>query len=154
MPDPPPLRRSLLVALFVTVAWGAATFGAAGIIAVVLDRDPVESEAVPFAGLVGLALAAIAVWLSVGFGTRGRTPWLAAVTAAASVYLIITALALLATFDLFVEQATSPFVLTAAVLAGAAVVATWALSSPPRDSRPPGSRPPQTRPPDAGLPRG
>lgn len=138
MPARPPLRRSLVVAIFVTVAWAAASFAAAGVLSTVLDRDPVEADAAPFAGLVGLALAAVAVWLCVGFGARAPRPWLATVTAVASVYLIITVLALLVRFDLLVEQATSPFVITAAVLAGVAVTATWAVL--------------RRYPPDAGLP--
>jgi len=128
-----PLRRSLVVALFVAVTWGAATFAVAGLLAVLLDRDPVQTHAGPvYVGLIGLALAGIAVWLIVGFSARAPSPWFGALGAAASVYLVIVTAALLVSFPMFAEQASSPFVIAAAVLAAIAVVATWAvLRSPP-----------------------
>jgi hypothetical protein len=128
-----PLRRSLLVALFVAVTWAAATFAVAGLLAVLLDRDPVQTQAAPvYVGLIGLALAGIAVWLIVGFTARASSPWVGALGAAASVYLVIVVTALLVSFPMFAEQASSPFVIAASVLAAAAVVATWAvLRSPP-----------------------
>jgi hypothetical protein len=128
-----PLRRSLLVALFVAVTWGAATFAVAGLLAVLLDRDPVETPAGPvYAGLIGLALAGVAVWLIVGLSARAPSPWFGALGAAASVYLVIVTAALLVSFRMFAEQASSPFVIAAALLAAAAVIATWAvLRSPP-----------------------
>ena len=129
-----PLRRSLLVALFVAVTWGAATFAVAGLLAVLLDRDPVETPAGPvYVGLIGLALAGVSVWLIVGFTARAPSPWVGALGAAASVYLVIVTAALLVSFPMFAEQASSPFVIAASVLAAAAVVATWAaLRSPPK----------------------
>jgi hypothetical protein len=129
-----PLRRSLLVALFVAVTWAAATFGAAGLLAVLLDRSPVETNAGPvYLGLIGLTLAGVAVWLIVGFTARAPAPWFGALGAAASVYLVISGTALLVSFPMFAEQASSPFVIAAAGLAASAVVATWAmLRSPPK----------------------
>jgi hypothetical protein len=129
-----PLRRSLFVALFVTVTWAAAVFAVAGLLAVLLDRDPVQTDAGPvYVGLIGLALAGVAVWLIVGHTARARRPWLGALAAAAAVYLIIAAASLVVSFAMFAEQAASPFVIAAAVLAAAAVVATWAvLRSPPK----------------------
>lgn len=121
----PPLRRSLLVALFVAVTWGASTFAVAGILAVVLDRDPIESPAPPFVGLIGLAVAGVVVWLAVGFTARATSPWVGAVAVAAAVYLVIAGTALLGSFQLFAEQAVSPFVIVASVLAAVAVVGTW-----------------------------
>ncbi len=85
-----PLRRSLLVALFVAVTWAAATFAVAGLLAVLLDRDPVETNAGPvYVGLIGLTLAGVVVWLTVGFTARAPSPWFGALGAAASVYLVI-----------------------------------------------------------------
>ena len=129
-----PLRRSLLVALFVAVTWAAATFAVAGLLAVLLDRDPVGTSAGPvYAGLIGLALAGVTVWLIVGFSARAPSPWVGALGAAASVYLVIVTTALLVSFPTFAEQASSPFVIAASFLASAAVVATWAaLRSPPK----------------------
>ncbi|WP_309710692.1 hypothetical protein [Pseudolysinimonas sp.] len=130
--EKPPLRHSLFVALLVAVTWAASSFAVAGILAVVLDRDPVETPAPPFIGLVGLALAGSAVWLAVGFTARARTPWIGALAAAAVVYLVIIGAALLGSFRLFAEQATSPFVIVAVVLAAIAVVGTWFAMRRPR----------------------
>lgn len=123
--EQPPRRRDFFVALLVAVTWGAATFGIAGILSVVLDRDPVQSPAPVYAGLVGLTLAGVAVWLAVGVTVRARTPWVGALAAAAAVYLVIVGAALLGSFRLFAEQATSPFVIAAMVLAALAVAGTW-----------------------------
>ena len=118
-------RPDLLVALFVAVTWAASSFAVAGILAVTLDRDPVEAAAPVYAGPVALALAGVAVWLAVGFTTRSRTPWWGALAAAAAVYLVIAGAAVLVSFRLFAEQASSPFVIAAALLAALAVVGTW-----------------------------
>lgn len=136
--DRPPLGPSLVIALFVAVAWAAASFAVAGLLAVLLDRDPVQSSAPPWVGLVGLAAASGAVWSAILIGIRARAPWLAAIAAAAGVYLIIVSLALLGSFGLFVEQASSPFVLATAALAAAAVIAThFAVRRPPDTGLPP-----------------
>lgn len=130
--EPPPRRRSLGIALFVAIAWAASTFAIAGLLAVLLDRDPVQTPVPPYAGLVGLAAAGIAVWLAVGLTARARRPWVGALAGGAAVYLVIAGAALLVSFRLFAEQAGSPFVLAAALLAVAAVLGTWfALRRPP-----------------------
>lgn len=131
-----PLRRSLLVALFVAITWGACTFAVAGLLAVLLDRDPIRTPSPIWVGLVGFALAGVVVWLAVGVGARAARAWPATLAAVAGVYLVVAAAALLASFGLFSEQATSPFVITGALLAGVAVVATRAILR---------------RPPNAGL---
>jgi hypothetical protein len=132
----PPLRSSLLVALFVAITWGACTFAVAGLLAVLLDRDPISTPAPTWAGLVGIALAGIVVWLAVGVGVRAATAWPAVVAAVTGVYLVALAAALLGSFALFAEQATSPFVIAGALLAGLAVVLTRLM---------------MRRPPNAGL---
>jgi drug/metabolite transporter (DMT)-like permease len=137
----PPRRRNLFIALFVAITWGASTFAAAGILAGVLDRDPVETPAPPFVGLIGLAVAGVAVWLAVGLTARAASPWVGAIAAAAAVYLVVVVTALLGSFRLFAEQATSPFVLVAALFAAVAVVGTWVALRP-------------NRPPNAGLSAG
>jgi hypothetical protein len=128
----PPRRRSLFVALFVAITWAAAAFAAAGILAVALDRDPVETPAPPFVGLIGLLVAGIVVWLAVGLTLRAPTPWVGAIAAAAAVYLVIVGTALVGSFRLFAEQAVSPFVIAAVVLAAIAVVGTWFALRRPR----------------------
>lgn len=133
-------RPSLLVALFVAVTWAATSFAVAGILSVVLDRDPVEVPAPVYAGPAAVALAGVVVWLAVGFTARARTPWVGSLAAVAVVYLSFTGLALLTSFALFAEQVISPFVLAAALLAGIAVAVTHHLG-----------RPPFGGPPNAGL---
>lgn len=131
-PRRPTQGRSLFVALFVAITWAASTFAAAGILAVALNRDPVETPAPPYVGLIGLAVAGVVVWLAVGLTARATAPWVGAIAAAAAVYLAIVVTALLGSFRLFAEQATSPFVIVAVALAVAAVVGTWfALRRPP-----------------------
>jgi hypothetical protein len=138
-PPRPTRRRSLFVALFVAITWAASTFAVAGILAVALDRDPVETPAPPYVGLIGLAVAGVVVWLAVGLTARATTPWVGAIAAAAAVYLAVVATALLGSFRLFAEQATSPFVIIAVLLAAAAVVGTWfALRRPPNVGLSPG----------------
>jgi len=136
--EPRPLRRSLLVALFVAVTWAASSFAVAGILAVALDRDPVETPAPVYTGPLAVVLAGVAVWLATGFTTRSRTPWFGAIAAAASVYLVLVAVALLGSFRLFAEQAASPFVIAASILAAVAVIGTWFTLR-----RPPGASPPK-----------
>jgi hypothetical protein len=131
MEQPPP-RRSFFVAIFVAITWAAMSFGVAGVLAVALDRDPVETPAPPYAGLVGLALAGVAVWLGVGLTARAGAPWIGAIATAAAVYLVIIGAALLGSFRLFAEQAASPFVIVAVVLAAIAVVGTWFALHRPR----------------------
>jgi hypothetical protein len=130
--EPRPHPRSLVVALFVAITWAACTFAVAGVLAVLLDRDPVQTRMPPYAGLVGVALAGVVVWLAVGLTARARRPWIGALAGGAAVYLVITVAALLVSFRLFVEQAGSPFVLAASALAALAVAGTWvALRRPP-----------------------
>jgi hypothetical protein len=133
----PPRRRptrghSLFVALFVAITWAAAAFAVAGILAVALDRDPVQTPAPPFVGLVGLLFAGVVVWLAVGLTLRAPAPWVGAIAAAAAVYLVIVGTALVGSFRLFAEQAVSPFVIAAVVLAAMAVVGTWFALRRPR----------------------
>lgn len=142
----PPLGRSLLVALFVAITWGACTFAAAGLLAVVLDRDPITVPSAPWAGTLGIAVAGVVVWLAVGLGMRARSPWPAALAAAAGVYFVVLAVAFLGSFELFAEQAASPFVIAGAVLAAVAVLASRALVR-----RPPNVGPHNGGPPNAGL---
>jgi len=113
--------------MFVAITWGACTFAVAGLLAVVLDRDPVRTPAPVWVGLVGIALAGVVVWLAVGLGLRAARAWPAVLAAVAGVYLVVVAAALLASFALFAEQATSPFVIAGALLAGVAVAATRPL---------------------------
>lgn len=121
----PPRRRSLLVGLFVAVIWAACVFAVAGVLAAVLDRDPIQTPTPAWVGLVGLLFAGVAVWLAVGFTVPARSVWMGACAAAVTVYLVLVGSALMVSFELFVEQAVSPFVITAAIIAAVVVVAAW-----------------------------
>jgi len=134
--EPEPQRPSLVVALFVAITWAAVTFAVAGVLAVILDKDPVEGTAPIWSGPLALAVAGGAVWLGVVMTARSRRPWVGALASAATVYLVFTAAALLSSFAMFLEQAGSPFVIAAAVLAGVAVALAWFV---------------MRRPPNAGL---
>jgi hypothetical protein len=127
-PEPPgPRRPRFTVALFVAVTWAAVVFAIDGLIAVASGRDPVPPGVDPYYGLLALAVAGVAVWLAVAVGAAARRPTLAALTGAAAVYLLVVASGLVAGFGLLAVQATSPFTIVAALAAGVAVVATWAV---------------------------
>ena len=50
-------RPERLVALYVTVLWAAVVFAVDGLLAVVLDRDPISSDVGPYYAIVAFALA-------------------------------------------------------------------------------------------------
>lgn len=129
--DPPSERRpsphpERVAGLFVAVVWAALTFAVFGVLAVVLDRDPVEQQVSPFFGLAAIALALGVVYLGIVFTVPRRSPLLGTVATAAGVYLVILVSAFLVDTALALEQAVSPFVLTAALLALAPPLACWA----------------------------
>lgn len=118
-------RPERLVALFVTVLWAAVVFAADGVLANVLDRDPVESDVSPVASILSFVVAGFGVWLLLSGTSTSRQPLWGALGAVAVVYLAFVASAAFWGFELVTEQALSPFVMAAAVLAGVAVAATW-----------------------------
>ena len=120
-------RPERLVALFVTVFWAAVVFAIDGLLAVLLDRDPISSDVGPYYAVVSFIIAGFLLWMLLSGTSRSRRPIFGAVAAAAGVYIVFLAVAGIGwNLALVAEQALSPFVLTAAVLAAAAVVATWA----------------------------
>ena len=129
-PTPPsdrPVRPERVVGIFITVVWAALVFAVYGVLAALLDRDPIELPVGPFYGIVALALAALVVYLGIQLTVPARGPWLGAVTTGAAVYLVIVVAGALVDFGLAVAQALSPFVLTAAALAAATVFAVWVV---------------------------
>lgn len=112
--------------LFVAVAWAALVFALFGILAVVLDRDPVEQPVSPFFGVVVLMLALGVVYLGIVFTVPQRSPWLGAFATAAGVYLLVLVASFVVDTSLTLEQATSPFVLAAVLLAPAPPIGCWA----------------------------
>jgi hypothetical protein len=118
-------RPERLVALFVTVFWAAVVFAVDGLLAVVLDRDPIQADVGPYYAVLGFAVAGFMLWMLLSGTSTSRSPGWGAVGAIALVYLSFLATALPWGLELVSEQALSPFVLAATLLAGAAVVATW-----------------------------
>jgi hypothetical protein len=121
-----PRRSDYAIALFVTVVWAAIVFAVDGILAVTLDRDPIEAQVSPYYAIIALLLASVVTWLAVAAALRSATPWLSAITSTALVYLVLVASAIPVGLGLVAEQASSPFVIAAALLSGAVVVAAWA----------------------------
>ena len=120
---PPPER---LVALFVTVFWGAVVFAVDGLLAVVLDRDPIQSDVGPYYSVLAFLVAGLVLWMLLSGTSTSRHPVWGTIGALALIYLTFLLVAALWGLPLVVEQALSPFVLAASVLGAAAVVATWA----------------------------
>lgn len=118
----PPER---LVALYVTVIWAAVLFAIDGVLAIVLDRDPVPEGIGPYYAVLAFVVAGFLVWLVLSGTSRSDLPVLGAVAAAASVYLAYLVVAVPWGLELVAQQVLSPFVIAAAVLAATAVVATW-----------------------------
>jgi predicted membrane channel-forming protein YqfA (hemolysin III family) len=116
-----------VVALFVTVTWGAVVFAVDGLLSVVLDRDPIGGSVTPYYGLLALLLAGVLLWFVLAGTTRSRGPWFGALAAAAGVYLLLVASALPIGLVLAGQQAGSSFVVAAALLAGITVFVTWAV---------------------------
>jgi hypothetical protein len=120
-------RSDFAVALFVTIFWAAVVFAVDGIIAIVLDRDPIEANVGPYYAIVALALAAVVTWWSVATVLVQDSPWLSAFIATGLVYLVLVGSAALVGLPLLVEQAASPFVIAASLLSGFTVIFSWSL---------------------------
>lgn len=120
-------RPERLVALFVTVFWAAVVFAVWGLFAVILDRDPIPADVGPYYSIIAFVIAGFVLWMLLSGSSRSRHPVFGAIGAAAGVYFAFLAVAGIGWgLPLVSEQALSPFVLTASVLAAGAVVATWA----------------------------
>jgi hypothetical protein len=119
-------RPERLIALFVTVLWAAIVFAVDGVLALLLDRDPIQSDVGPYYAILAFALAGLVLWMLLSGTSTSRHPAWGAIGAVALVYLVFLLAALPWGLGLVSEQGLSPFVIAAAVLAGATVVATWA----------------------------
>ena len=117
-----------LIAIFVAVSWAAAAFAIAGLLTVVLDRDLIEGDVPRLYGVLSLLVATLWVWIVVTVSARSaRMPWPPALVAAAAVYFTFVLSGFVLGAPLLVEQASSPFVIAAAGLAGVTVLATWGI---------------------------
>lgn len=111
--------------MFIAVTWAAVAFALFGLMAILLDREPVVAQVAPYYALIGFALSGIVVWFTVARTGLADSPWMLATGATAGVYLVLIGWAALAGLPLLVEQVSSPFVLVAAFLAGLTVVLSW-----------------------------
>jgi hypothetical protein len=120
-------RSDYAVALFVTIFWAAVVFAVDGVLAIALDRDPIETDVSPYYAIVSLLLASVVTWLSVAAVLASDSPWWSALAATALVYLVLLATATPIGLGLVAEQAASPFVIAAALLSGLTVVLAWSV---------------------------
>lgn len=125
-PLPDTRSQDRVIALFVAVTWGAVVFAADGLISVLLNRDPIVGSISPYYGILALFLAGVLLWAVLAGTARSHVPWFGAVGAIAGVYLLLVASALPVGLVLAGQQAGSPFVVAAALLAGATVIVMWA----------------------------
>lgn len=102
-------------------------FAVDGLLAIVLNRDPIVGSVTPYYGLLALLLAGVLLWFVLAGTARSRVPWFGVLAAAAGVYLLLVTSALPIGLVLVAQQAGSPFVLSAALLAGVTVFVTWAV---------------------------
>lgn len=120
-----PARPEFFLSLLTTVLWAASAFAAMGALAWALDREPVARPVGPAYAFLALVLAGGFLWLLTAFAVRSPLPWVAMIAAAAGVYLVIVVTAFIVDFGLLVEQATSVFVITAALLASLTTALAW-----------------------------
>ena len=126
-PSPSDARgQDRLIALFVVVTWAAVVFAVDGILSVALDRDPIGGAVSPYYGILALLLAGVLLWFVLAGTARSATPWFGTIAAMSGSYLLLVASAAPVGLVLAGQQATSPFVVAASLLAGATVVAFWA----------------------------
>ncbi len=129
-PTPMPARLALLAAL-TTAAWVAVVIAAWGLLSLLLDADVIrEPDAGPFLGPAMVGVAAIALlFLLLRVVRTGERPAVAFFGSAAAVFLVLLFVGgmgyTLVRGELFwllgfpLEYAPSPFIVAAALLAGA-----------------------------------
>jgi hypothetical protein len=125
-PSEPPRHPERVVGLFVAVGWAALVFAVFGVLAVLLDRDPVQQRVSPYFGLAAIVLSLAVVYLGIVFTVPRQRPWLGALATAAGVYLVILVAAFTVDTALTLEQVVSPFVLAAVLIALVPPIACWA----------------------------
>ena len=121
-------RSDFAVALFVTIFWAAVVFAVDGIIAIVLDRDPIEADVGPYYAIVALLLAVdrdlvvgrdgAGERFAVADGIHRRPRWSTSCWSATAAPIGL---------GLVAEQAASPFVIAASLLSGLTVVFSWSV---------------------------
>jgi hypothetical protein len=126
-----------MLAVLVVVTYAAAVIALWGFVSLALDVNVVaQTDAGPLLGPAMVLASVVVTFVALLRVRRRRSPVAAGVLAAASVYVVMLVVGAVgytliradgAWLVLFVgSYALSPFVLGAAVLAGAAVVVMWA----------------------------
>jgi len=134
----PPPPHPLMIPVLATVTYLAALIATWGFTSLLLDVDVVsDTEASRLIGPAMAGGATVVVFLAVRRVAQRSSPWLTAAAASTGVYLAILLIAgvgrLLDAADaatglVFAGSfAASPFTLLPALLAGVAVIATWAI---------------------------
>lgn len=135
----PPPPNPFLLPVLVTVTFLAALVAASGMLSLALDRDVIDyPDAGPLLGVAMALAAGIVTWAGCSRSAHRASPW---ITATLTALLCFTAVVLAGAVGYALIQgslswvvlasahfAASPFTVAAAVLSGAAVVATWALT--------------------------
>jgi hypothetical protein len=111
------------------VVYVAAVVALWGMLSLLLDREVVDyPDAGPLLGPAMAAAAAVVTWLALLRTRRSRSPWPGALAAVALAGIAMLLVAAVGYGPAAVPHfAISPFVLGAAALAGATVLATWAI---------------------------
>lgn len=135
--DPQP---NLLLAVMTLVAYLATVIMVFGFLSLFLDRDVIaERDAGTLLGPSMVAAACLVTFVRLRRLRPEQRPWRPAALAAASTYVVMILVAGVGYafarqqpmwFVLYLQQqAVSPFVVAAAVLSGAAIIAFWAVSA-------------------------
>ncbi len=135
---PPPANPRVLP-VFVTVTYLASVVAVSGFLSLALDRDVIDyPDAGPLLGVVMVAAAGVVTWLGCSRATHRDSPW---PTALLTALFSFVAIALVGAIGYVLIRgslswmllagahfALSPFTAAAAILAGLAVLAAWALA--------------------------
>ena len=122
---PPSRHPERFAGIFIAITWAAFTFAGFGILAVILDRDPIEIPVSPYVGLGSIGVAMLAVYLGVIATVPRKAPWTGSVLTALAVYGVWVLGGAIADLNLGIAQATSPFVVVAGLLAFATPLTSW-----------------------------
>lgn len=127
MTEPRPEGSRALTGIAAGVLWAAISFAADGVLAVVIDRDPITADVGPYYAVVAFAFAGLAVGVVTARTAAAPRPGGGVLAAAASVYLLFLLVALPWQLGLALDQATSPFTAVAVVVAALVVVGFWGV---------------------------
>jgi len=137
-PQQPPPTNGPLLPVLAAVTYLASVIAVFGFLSLFLGRDVIEhNDAGPLLGPLMVVAAAVVTVLALVRVTERPSPWRSALVTVVTVYLAMLGVGALAYslgrgqplwFVFFItEQAASPFVIAAALLAGGFVGGLWML---------------------------